>query len=430
MSDQMGVPDAQLRRYADLLIEFGVNLQPGQSLRIGAELEHAPLVRLAAEAAYRRGAPYVVVDWTDTPLAKARLTASKPEFLDYFPEFEVTRHQQFVDEGWARLALVGSAYPDLLNDADPKAMRTVAVTRSQKLKFCMKAMMANQLQWCVAAVPTQAWANKVFPDLAPDVALTKLWLLVLQAARADQDDPVGAWQEHDATLKRVVDNLMRNEVRTLRFFDPTPGPDGKPRTDLTIGLTDRPQWLGASAERPDGVSFMPNMPTEEVFTTPHNQRAEGYARLSKPAFPFSREVLDAYVRFEEGEVVEFSASSGEDVLAQFFELDGTKRLGEVALVDVKSPVSQANVVFYEILFDENAACHIAFGEAYPDGVVNGSSLPEDELRGLGVNKADAHLDVMIGTATMRLTGLCADGSEIVIMEDGQFTQAMVGESAG
>lgn len=429
MTNQMGVPEEQLRRYADLLIEFGVNLQPGQSLRIGAELEHAPLVRLAAEAAYRRGAPYVTVDWTDTPLAKARLTASKPEYLDYFPEYEVVRHQQFVDEGWARLALVGAAYPDLLNDADPKAMRTVAVTRSQKLKFYMQAMMANQLQWCVAAVPTQAWANKVFPDLEPDVALTKLWLLVLQAVRADRDDPVAAWQEHDATLKRVVDQLMRRDVRRLHFFDPAPGPDGKPRTDLTIGLTDRPQWLGAAAARPDGVMFMPNMPTEEVFTTPHNQRAEGYARISKPAFPFSREVLDAYVRFEKGEVVEFSAATGEDVLAQFFELEGTRRLGEVALVDVRSPVNQANVVFYEILFDENAACHIAFGEAYPDGVVNGSNLPEEELRSLGVNKADAHLDVMIGTPTLRLTGLCADGSEVVIMEDGQFVREMVEDAA-
>ncbi len=147
-------------------------------------------------------------------------------------------------------------------------------------------------------------------------------------------------------------------------------------------------------------------------------------RLSKPAFPFQREVKDGFFRFAAGEVVEFDASEGREVLEQFFELDGTKRLGEVALVDVNSPVSQANVVFYEILFDENAACHVAFGEAYPDGVIDGSKLPEEELRGLGVNKADAHLDVMIGNATMRLTGICEDGSEVVIMERGEFVPAV------
>jgi aminopeptidase len=329
-----------------------------------------------------------------------------------------------LDEGWARLALVGNEFPDLLKDVDPNAMRTVAVTRSQKLKFYTQAMMANQVQWCVAAVPTQAWATKVYPNLEPQAAVAELWRQVLRMCRVDQADPVGAWARHNATLKEVADFLMRNRVRALRFVDGQVGADGLPATDLTIGLTDRPQWLGGGAERPDGLFFLPNMPTEEVFSTPHNQRAEGYVRLSKPAFPFQREVKDGFFRFAQGEVVEFDAAEGREVLEQFFELDGTRRLGEVALVDVNSPVNQANVVFYEILFDENAACHIAFGQAYPDGVVDGSKLPEEELRSLGVNKADAHLDVMIGNSTMRLAGICEDGSEVVIMEQGEFVPAV------
>lgn len=412
------------RRYAEALVKFGLNLQDGQSLRVGAELEHAPFVRIVAEEAYRNGAKYVMVEWLDTPLARARLKHSRGEFLDYFPEYEIVKHQQMVDEGWARLALVGAEFPDLLKDVDPAAMRTVTVTRSQKLKFYMQAMMANQVQWCVAAVPTQAWATKVYPNLASEAAVAELWRQVLRMVRVDQPDPVAAWAKNNAMLKAVADFLMKNEVRTLHFVDSQPGPDGLPATDLQIGLSERVQWLGGGADRTDGLPFLPNMPTEEVFTSPHNQRTDGYMRLSRPAFPFQREVKGGFFRFANGEVVEFDATEGREVLEQFFALDGTKRLGEVALVDIHSPVSQANVVFYEILFDENAACHVAFGEAYPDGVIDGSKLPESELRALGVNKADAHLDVMIGNATMRLTGIRADGSEVVIMERGEFVPAV------
>jgi aminopeptidase len=412
------------RRYAEALVKFGLNLQDGQSLRIGAELEHAPFVRIVTEEAYRHGAKLVVVDWNDTPLARARLKNSRTEFLDYFPDYEIVKHQQMIDEGWARLAIVGPEYPDLLNDVDPSAMRAVAVTRSQKLKFYMQAMMATQVQWCVAGVPTGAWAAKVYPDLSAEAGVAELWKQVLRMVRVDQPDPVVAWANHNSMLKGVADFLMRNKVRTLHFVDSTPGPDGLASTDLTVGLSDRVQWQGGGAERPDGLPFLPNMPTEEVFATPHNQLTQGYMRLSKPAFPFQREVKDGFFRFVDGEVVDYDASEGREVLEQFFELDGTRRLGEVALVDVNSPVSQTNVVFYEILFDENAACHVAFGEAYPDGVIDGSKLPEEELRGLGVNKADAHLDVMIGNSTMRLTGICEDGSEVVIMEDGGFVPAV------
>ena len=281
----MGIPaEEELRRYAEVLVKLGVNLQPGQSLRIGAELEHAPFVRIVIEEAYRQGAPYVQVDWADTPLARARMQYSSAENLSYFPEYEVAKARQMVDEGWARLALVGNEFPDLLKDVDPAAMRTVAVTRSQKLKFYMQAMMANQMQWCVAAVPTQAWAAKVYPNLAPDAALAELWTQVLRMVRVDQPDPVEAWTKHNVTLKGVADFLMRNKVHTLRFIDTKIGPDGLPATDLTVGMTDRPQWLGAAAQRPDGLSFLPNMPTEEVFISPDWRRAEGHVRTSAPFF--------------------------------------------------------------------------------------------------------------------------------------------------
>lgn len=411
----------QIERYAELLIRTGLNLQPGQSLRIGAELEHAPFVRIATAAAYQAGARYVHVDWDDQPVKKQRYLHSKEEYLNFFPDYEVARHQEMVDDTWARLALVGDAYPDLFDDVDPARMMTVSRTRAQKIKFYSHAQMANHLQWCVAAVPTAAWAGKVFPALAADAAVEQLWQLIFQTCRVNEPDPPAAWMQHNRTLNRIVDFLHENDIRAVRFLDSELGPDGKPRTDLTVGMTDAPRWISAGASRPDGLFFFPNMPTEEIFSTPHNARTEGWVRTSKPTFPLERRVEEAWFRFEAGEVVEFSAGVGQDVLEQFFAIRGANRLGEVALVDVRSPINQAGVTFFEILFDENATCHIAFGEAYPEGLRGSEEMSQEELARHGVNDADTHVDFMIGTATMKLIGTSADGRELILMENGKFT---------
>lgn len=418
------VLEHQIERYAELLIRTGVNLQPGQALRIGAELEHAPFVRLVTAAAYRAGARYVHIDWSDAPTHKQRLLYSEADYLTFFPAYEVTRHQEMIDHVWARLALVGDAYPDLYDDVDPNRMMVVARTRAQALKAYSQAQMSNQLQWCAAGVPTAAWAKKLFPDQPTADAVVELWRLILRTVRIDQPDPIAAWQSHDHTLKRVVDFLHHHQVRSVRFLDTQTGPDGKPMTDLTIGLTDAPQWMGASAQSTGGVTFFPNMPTEEVFSTPHNGRTAGWVRTSKPTFPLLRRVEDAYFRFAEGEVVEYTARVGQEVLEQFFAIPGAKRLGEVALVDVRSPVNQAGMTFFDILFDENATCHIAFGEAYPEGLVGSAEMDEETLAAHGVNLSDTHVDFMIGTPTMNVYGRCADGQEIVVMEQGKFVAAV------
>lgn len=416
---------SQLERYAELLIRTGINLQPGQSLRVGAELEHAPFVRVITAAAYQAGACYVYIDWNDAPTNKQRLLHSAEEGLEFLPSYEVARHQEMVEETWARLSLVGDTHPDLFDDVDPTRMMTIAKVRAQALKFYSQAQMANHLQWCVAAVPTAAWAQKVFPQVTIDEAIHALWQLIFDTCRLNEPDPVAAWQDHNRTLKRVVDFLHHHDIRSLRFLDTQTDADGKPCTDLTVGLTDAPRWIGAGSERPDGLFFFPNMPTEEVFSTPHNARTEGWVRTSKPTFPLERRVEDAWFRFEKGEVVEFHATVGEDVLTQFFAIDGSKRLGEVALVDVRSPINQAGIIFYEILFDENATCHIAFGEAYPEGLRGSESMDEDTLQAHGVNIADTHVDFMIGTPTMQLIGCCADGSELLLMAEGKFVDAVL-----
>ncbi len=416
------------QQYARLLIATGVNLQPGQSLIVRAELGHAEFVRLAVAEAYKAGAAYVQVDWQDAPTLRALLKNADVEHLE-LPAYEVTRHRQMVDERWARLALVGPEFPFVLDDVDPAASRTLAVKRSRLLKFYSEAVMANQMQWCVAAVPTPAWAQRIFPELPAAAAVERLWSTILQLVRADQPDPVAAWGMLNRQLKSVAAFMQEHQVRAVHFFDPAPGPDGKPATDLTIGLTDYPNWVGGASVTPAGVVFQPNMPTEEIFCTPHNERTHGYVRTSRPSYPMQREVDDAYFRFEQGEVVEFSARSARRCWSSSSPSTAQNDLGEVALVDTRSPVFQSGLLFYEILFDENAACHIAFGEAYPECVAGSKELNRDQLKALGVNFADTHLDFMIGTPTMRVTGHCADGSEVVLMTDGRFVDAVVGDVA-
>jgi aminopeptidase len=247
-----------------------------------------------------------------------------------------------------------------------------------------------------------------------------LWQDILQFMHLDRPDAVAAWDEINRTLKAAADYLHRERVRSVHLMDSTPGPDGKAATDLTIGLTDLPLWAGGSAATPSGVVFQPNMPTEEIFCTPHNLRTEGYVRTSRPSYPMQREVDGAFFRFEQGEVVEYHATVGEEVLAQFFAIDGAKRLGEIALVDTGSPIFQSGRIFYEILFDENAACHLAFGEGYPECVEGSATMSRDELAAFGVNQAETHVDFMVGTSTMDVTGISEDGRRIPIMRSGRF----------
>ncbi len=412
-------PEA-LDRYAELLIRIGANLQVGQSLFLTADLEHAGFAVRVATAAYRAGARYVQMVWNHDPMSRARLLHSTEDYLDFVPEFDVARARQALDEGWARLILVGPSHPGLFEDVPPNLMRRAAQARQRKLKFFSDAYMANQHQWCIAGVPTAPWAAQVFPDLPADEALARLWDVVLATVRADQPDPVAAWQAHDRRLTAVARFLMQSGVRSLHFEDAAPGPDGRPSTDLVIGLPDAPVWIAAASATPAGVRFLPNMPTEEIFTTPHARQAEGYVRTSKPGFPFERRVEDAWFRFSGGEVVEYQAREGQEVLEQLFQVPGAQRLGELALVDVRSPVNQSGLLFYETLFDENCVCHMAFGQAYPEGVEHGASMTDAEKTANGINLSETHVDFMIGTPTLAVTGIRADGSRVPVLRDGMF----------
>jgi aminopeptidase len=269
-----------------------------------------------------------------------------------------------------------------------------------------------------------AWAQQVFPELSLDEAVDALWKTIFATARVDQPEPIAAWLAHGRRRERIAQALIRLQVRSLHFVDSAPGPDGRPATDLVIGLSEAPVWIGGPSQTPQGVYFDPNIPSEEVFTTPHNMHVEGWVTTSKPTFPFGRRVEGAWFRFEKGIVVDYHAEEGQSVLDEFFKIPGAQRLGEIALVDVRSPVNQAGRVFYEILFDENCVCHMAFGDAYPGGVVDGESMTADEREAVGINSSQTHVDFMIGTPTMDVTGIMADGVRVPIMQQGHFVDAL------
>lgn len=419
--------EAAKQRYAELLIRTGVNIQPGQCLTVTAELAHADIARRVVAEAYRAGAKYVRVDWRDAPVLKARYVHSQAEFLDFMPDFEHAMFNEMAGGGWTRLALAGDEFPEHFADVDAGVIRRVSVARAKRAKAYTQAQMSNRFQWCVAAVPTPAWARQVFPELDEDAAVERLWRLVLATTRADQPDPVGLWNAHDARLRRVADHLTRDGIVAVRLFDPTPAPDGFASTDLTIGLTAAPYWVAPSSHTPAGNRFFANIPTEEVFTSPHRLRARGHVRSSKPSFPLDREVDGAYFRFEDGQVVAFDAVKGKEALQALFDIRGARRLGEVALVDVRSPINQAGVLFHETLFDENAVCHIAFGTAYTEGLIGSDDMSDEEREAAGLNDADTHVDFMVGTDTMDVFGVRADGSELPIMRAGRFVAELAGE---
>ena len=413
------------RRYAELVVGVGVNVQPGQRVLISAEVVARDFVTLLMDACYAAGSPFVAVQWREPLTARSRLLHAPDEHVAEVPDYEVARFRQMADEGWARIAITTSEFPDLLDDVDPGRMMRQRAALAERLDFYVEAQMSNQLPWCVVATPSPGWAAKVFPDLDAAEGVARLWDLILKMVRADRDDPVAAWREHAAGLQAIGTWMGERRIRAIRYHDATPAADGVASTDLTVGLTDAPRWLGGSSSTQAGIAFMANMPTEEVFCTPHNARVDGWVRTSKPVFVMEREIRGAIFRFRDGELVEAHAEHGDDVLQRFLEIPGARRLGEVSLVDVRSPVNQTGVVFRNTLFDENAVCHIAFGKAYAECVEGVQTMSSAEREAFGVNESDTHEDFMIGTPTMDVDGIDADGETVPIMRAGRFVDEVL-----
>lgn len=402
----------KLAQYAELIAEVGLNVQAGQKLMITAPLEASPLLREVARAVYQRGALYVQPFYTDDGVTLERYEHAPKASFDYFPQWLAEGMLDIVKGGGARLAVTGSD-PDLLqgqNGDDIAALQKVSRTA---LKPVMAEIMKDAVNWCVVAVVTPAWAQKVFPDLPVDQAQEKLWDAIFAAVRVGEGDALSNWKRHLEELDARSLYLNQKAYSALRYRA-----EG---TDLTVGLADGHIWKGGASRTTAGTDFVPNLPTEEVFTAPHRAKVEGTVKSTKPLSYGGQLIRDFSLTFRGGEVVGYEAAAGKEALGRLLQTDaGAKRLGEVALVPHSSPISQSGLLFYNTLFDENAASHLALGAAYRFCAEGGTEMSEQDAEAVGLNESLAHEDFMIGSAEMQITGVSASGEEEPVMEAGEW----------
>ena len=404
--------EQKLDQYADLAIRVGVNLQPGQRLLLRAPVATAPFVRLLAEKGYRAGSPLVDVQWSDEGIERARYRFAPEGSFEEIAPWRAAGTIAAVERGDAVLSVLADD-PLAFAGLDGERIATARAARQRALRPYYDRIMRDAVAWSLLAVPVPAWAQIVFPDDPPEVALARLWDAVLLAARADRPGATERWRKHLKRLGSWSDRLNARRYDALHFR--------APGTDLRVGLVDGHRWDSGGASTPQGVAFVSNLPTEEVFTAPHRERVDGVVASSKP-LAYNGELIDGFTLvFERGRVVEAEARSGEAVLRSILDTDeGSRRLGEVALVPDSSPISRSGVLYLETLFDENAACHVALGEAYPTSLHGGLDLSRSEAQALGLNDSLTHVDFMIGSSAMDVDGLQADGSCEAIMRAGEW----------
>ena len=402
--------DELLAKYADVTVKIGLNLRKGQCLTIRGILEDAPFIRKVVESAYKAGARYVDVTWIDERTDRLFFEYGDPENIEFVPEWLFYRYEEYAKRGDARLS-VYSTDPDLLEGIDPDLIARRRKAYSQKVLEPARKYQ-NQANWCVVSTATPSWAKKIFPDLPVPEAQEKLWEAIFNACRIDVPDPVEAWETHKRTLMKYRDYLNARRYSGLHYK----GPD----TDLTLGLPENHVWNGGQESFKNGITGTVNIPTEEVFTAPHKDKADGVVTASRP-MDVGRIIEDFVLSFENGHVVKVSAKKGEEDLRKLIETDeNAERLGEVAFVPNSSPISQRGLLFYNILFDENAASHIALGNAYRHSIKGGEDMTNEEFAASGGNKSLIHQDFMVGSGQLDIDGICDDGTREPIMRAGEW----------
>jgi aminopeptidase len=396
-------PDARLERFADLVVRVGANVQPGSDVMLMTNIAHLEIARAIVERAYVAGAAWVEIEWSDGPIRRSKLMHATIERLTTTRPWVVDRIKALAAGRGVSIFLTGDPDPHLLDDVDPAK---AAAFPAEEVIAARDATLGGQVRWTVVAAPNPGWAREVFGE--PDVE--RLWGAVSTAMRLDEPDPVSSWRERAAQLgarARALDSLALTELR-YRGAD----------TDLTVGLLPGTRWTGGSMDDLDGLTYMPNIPTEEVFTSPDRRQAEGVISITKPVIISGQVVEGLRATFSAGRITEVTAAKGvETARAQLDTDEGARSLGEVSLVDRASRIAKAGILFHDTLFDENAGCHVAWGQGFPFAVAGGLSKNTDELYEIGLNRSAVHTDVVIGGEGMTVTGSGPNGTAEIIRDD-------------
>jgi len=403
-----------LKKYAQLAVEVGANVQEGQLVVINSTTETRELARLLVEAAYNRGAKKVSVNWSDDYVSRTGYDKMSIEALEEVPQWWIDKLQYFIDNNGCVISIT-SPIPGLNAGVDPIKMQKAGIAVNKKIGFYRNHMMGNHAQWSIVAAPNQVWAERVFPELKGEEAVEALWDAIFQASRvSEENNPVQEWAEHNKTLLTNNKTLNDYDFKSLHFKNSL-------GTDLVVELVDNHIWAGGGENSTKGVYFNPNIPTEENFTMPSKFGVNGKVVATKPLNYNGNLIEDFWIEFKDGKAVNYDAKKQVETLKSLVEFDeGSSYLGEVALISHDSPIQNSGILFFNTLFDENASCHLALGRAYPMNVKGGTEMSEEELKEAGSNLSMAHSDFMFGSEDMEIIGTRKDGSKVQVFKNGNF----------
>ena len=407
------ISEAQLKKYAELAVHVGINLQKDQLLIIHSDIQNATFARLIQTIAYNAGASNVIIDWTDEQSIKEFYLNAADDAINHFPHWQDARFKEWNNAGAAYIHIISenlSVFKDVSAERIgrfQKASRTMLKDHHAKIR-------SHEIRWCLIAVPNVVWASKVFPNLSKEEALQSLWELILKGSRADGENPIKDWEIHNRDFESRKGFLNESQFKSLHFINSR-------GTDLLMDLPKNHLYIGGGVIDKNGIPFFPNIPTEEIFTAPHTNKVNGKLVGSKPLIYGGSIIDDFYLIFRDGRIIDYYAEKGQDVLQNLIETDeGSRYLGEIALVSNKTPLAQADTLIYNTLFDENTACHIGIGNASPSNIQNGVNQSENELKEAGLNTSLLLVNVTFGTEDMRVVGIEEDGTRILLMKDGEF----------
>ena len=406
--------DKMLDKYAQLVVCTGVNLQTGQELIINSPIECADFARRVARAGFAAGARDVAIKWSDEKMARIRLDNAELEVFGEFPKWRHDMFMEYIEKGAAVISIHASD-PEIFSGADSEKLLLNQRTAGKALLEYRQKLMSNELRWCVVSIPTSSWAAKVFPEVSKEQAVELLWKAIFKTVRIEADNqPVDEWKLHTEYLKKASDFMNSSRFKALEYSNSL-------GTRLTVKLPEGHIWAGGAELAADGVSFVANMPTEEIYTLPDRDGADGVVYAAKPLVYHGQVIEDMVLTFEKGKVIEAKASRGQEALDELLATDeGACHLGEVALVPYDSPISNTGVLFYNTLFDENAACHLALGMGFADTIRDFHNKTLEECRELGINDSMIHEDFMIGSEDMDIDAVCENGDVVPVFRHGNW----------